>query len=122
MCTITKSVSGYRLYINAIESVDSIQSIAGTININRTGTTYGFFDGVMDEAAVWSGYTLTPTEITNLYNSGGGNFATNYEYENIISYWRFNEDDGAVTVIDEKGTYNMTLTNFSTPPAYFIPH
>lgn len=122
MCTITKSGSNYRLYINAIESVDGVQSIAGTININRTGTIFGFFDGLFDEAAIWDGYTLTSTDITNLYNGGSGDFATNYQDANIIAYWRFNEEDGAVTAADEKGTYDITLTNFSTPPAYFVPH
>lgn len=122
MCTITKSGSNYRLYINAVESTDGAQSIAGTININRTGTTYGFFDGLYDEAAIWNGYTLTQTDITNLFNGGSGDFATNYQDANLIAYWRFNEEDGATTAVDEKGTYNMTLNNFSTPPAYFVPH
>lgn len=119
-----KSGVGTRLYFNGVESTTGL--IAGVQNykfdeIGRYAT--GVINGskIIDEVATWN-TTLSATDLANLYNSGNGDFATNYSPANLIAYWRCNEADGATTLTDEQGTYNGTLNNFSTPPAYFIPH
>lgn len=95
--------------------------------LNGNKNIYGFggynvyrYTGTINEVAIWD-TALSATDIANLYNSGSGDYATNYSPANLQVYYRCNEDDGATTLIDEQGNYNGTLINFSTPPAYFIP-
>lgn len=110
------------LYINGV--FENQQSGFGTSNLNYLGRwrSAGFYlNGKLDEVAVWN-TALSATDISNLYNSGNGDYASNYSAANLQAYWRCNEIDGATTLTDEQGTYDGTLTNFSTPPAYFIPH
>jgi len=78
-------------------------------------------NGTFDEIAIWD-VALSATDASNLYNSGDGDFANNYSSENLKLYYRCNEEGSATTLVDEQGINNGTLNNFSTPPAYFVPH
>jgi len=111
MCTITKSGTSYRLYLDAVESSSGVQTINGTVNLNRTGTTYGYFDGLYDEVSIWN-TELSATDVANLYNSGNGDFATNYSPANLQAYWRMNGSGTDTTAVDEQGNYDGTLNNF----------
>lgn len=127
MITVTFKQSFLYLYIDGNEVASSL-TVTGTFLSSgvdfrigsRLNNTF-YTNGIMDEIAIWDSI-LTPTQILNLYNSGNGDFATNYSPANLITYYRCNEEDGATTLIDEQGNYNGTLNNFSTPPAYFVPH
>ena len=127
-CVITRSGANIEVFFDAISA--GVQSVnTNTLNFNCLGrgeqvaaNAAIYLGGALDEVAIWDGITLTSTEISDLYNSGSGDFATNYQNANLIAYYRMNQADGSTTLIDEKGTYNGTLYNFSTPPPYFIPH
>ena len=114
-----------RCYVNSVESTSGGLSTSGVRSgsITKIGArgSIAFINGNMDEVAIWD-VALTTEQISNLYNSGNGDYAANYSPENLLAYWRCNEEDEATTLVDETGTYNGTLNNFSTPPAYFIPH
>ncbi len=104
---------GTRLYYNGVESTTGL--IAGTQNfkLDNIGRYASSIYGAktMDEIAVYN-KTLTFAEVTGLYNSGNGDYATNYSPANLIAYWRMNESGTDTTAIDETGTYNGTLNNF----------
>jgi hypothetical protein len=124
---ITFNGTSSNLYVNgqASSSNPFAYVTAGqSFSMDRFGrlwatTNYSNFD--LDEFGVISGVEGTSQNAIDLYNSGNGaNFET--VMGSSTAYWRCNEVDGATTLVDEQGTYNGTLTNFSTPPAYFIPH
>lgn len=122
---ITSDNNIMRCYVNSVESTSGGLSTSGVKSgsITKIGArgSIAFINANMDEVAIWD-VALTTEQIANLYNSGNGDYATNYSPENLLAYWRCNEADGATTLVDEQGSYNGTLNNFSTPPAYFIPH
>ena len=93
----------------------TIAPIVSGFNITNIGGYNGTFiyPIVFDEIAVWN-TALSPTDISNLYNSGNGDFATNYSPANLQAYWRMNGVSGDGTAVDEEGTYNGTLNNFDT--------
>ena len=107
---------GMRAYFNGIESVTGLSAGAKLFLFDEIGRYYtGAIIGekTMDEIAIWD-TTLTPTQITDLYNSGNGDYATNYSPANLVAYWRMNGVSNDGTAVDEKGTYNGTLNNFDT--------
>lgn len=67
---------------------------------NITGTAYDFVDGILDEIGIWD-KILTPTEVTELYNSGNG-----------LAY----PFSGDVTVSPS----TLTLSTTSTSPLYLF--
>lgn len=126
-CVYTFHGDSANTYVNGFASGSNPQ-VYGTSTqsfnmdrIARLWSTANYYEFIIDELAVWD-TILTPTQITNLYGGGNGDYATNYSPDSLLAYYRCNEEDGATTLIDEQGNYNGTLNNFSTPPAYFIPH
>jgi hypothetical protein len=120
------SGNNVKTFINNIESSTGSKSNSGAFNIENIGAhiSFGlgwFSQGTYDEIAIWDGITATAQNRTDLYNGGNGALASDV-IPSPLAYWRCNEADGALTLVDETGTYNGTLNNFSTPPAYFIPH
>lgn len=115
--------SEINVYINGVAATNNPLARTGSVDFDRLGRLYSlsaYYDQVLDEVAIWN--TDIGNQSSNLYNSGNGDYATNYSPANLIAYWRCNETDGATTLTDEQGNYDGTLNNFSTPPAYFIPH
>jgi len=116
------------LFLNGVQEASSTVN-AGTV-LARTASGLGadmsnssslnfIFQGRTDELSIVD----TPLTLTNhqtLYNNGNGYLATDLFTPD--RYYQFNEDDGETTLIDTMGNQNGTLNNFSTPPAYFIPH
>src|SRR3990172_6657654 len=43
----------------------------------------------LDDVAVWNGYILTSTDVTNLYNSGSGMAASSVSSSDLVGYWSF---------------------------------
>lgn len=67
-----------RVYINGSQvgtdttfSATAPQSVSANFRLGRDQSSGIYFDGLMDEVAVWS-KELSSTEVTNLYNSGSG--------------------------------------------------
>lgn len=76
----------------------------------------------LNELAIWYG-KLTDEEIVGLYNEGNGDFATNYQPENLKRYYRFN-GSGSDTVLIDEGLDGVdgTLNGFTSPPDYWVAH
>jgi len=51
------------------------------------GVTENTFN--VDDVAIWNGYILTSTDVTNLYNSGSGMAASSVSSSDLVGYWSF---------------------------------
>ena len=83
MFTITydgsKTPSGIKIYQNANnQTLNTVRntltgstSTTADFNLGRLQSGVGWYDGILDEIGCW-GRVLTPTEVTELYNSGAG--------------------------------------------------
>ena len=74
-----------------------------------------FFDGKIDEVAIWN-VALNAADVTSLYNSGNGlNASANSgNYDNsadLIGYWKFNEGTGSTLTDNTSNSNNGTLRN-----------
>jgi hypothetical protein len=122
---IIKSGANFTVYMNGTNYGSAASSTLSTINLfGKYGTNNAFnpANGVMDELAWWE-TALTEAQILNQWKGGNGNFA-NIDVEPLLWY-NCNEADGSTTLVNSGSggaSYNGTLNNFSTPPAYFIPH
>ena len=113
MITITKSGSNIRCFIDGNESGSGTLVNSGALTLNILGDGWnGYFEGLCDEVSIWN-TALSATDIANLYNSGNGDYATNYSPANLQAYWRMNESGTATTAVDSSGNGNDgTLNNF----------
>lgn len=114
-----------RLWLNGVESSTgeitvraNNMIIKSLVNQNSPVVQRDF---AIDELCIWIGVEGTEQNAIDLYNGGNGALASDI-ISSPTAYWRCNESDGATTLTDETGNYNGTMVNFSTPPAYFIPH
>lgn len=108
------------IFLNGISDAISATTTTGSgwLAGNYFGTSYlpssNYFANIqLDEIAMWN-TALSSTDISNLYNSGNGDYATNYNSGNLVAYWRMNGSGTDTTAIDEQGNYNGTLNNFPT--------
>ena len=113
------NASKLKLYING-----SLQTLSynGTLptSTNATqgdftiGTSQGFvyeWNGYIDEVAIWN-KTLTPTEITEIYNSGTPIDLSSYNPNN---WWRMGDGDTYPTITDNgSGGNDGTMTNMAS--------
>ena len=121
--TVDSSGNG-KLYINAEEEATYTNgnTSANKFSIGQeydgSGTTASdFFDGKIDEVAVWN-VALNANDVTSLYNSGKGIKASanseNYDKsEDLIGYWQFNEGTGSALNDQTLNSNKGTLTNMS---------
>ena len=77
-----------------------------------------FFDGKIDEVAVWN-VALSAADVTSLYNSGNGlkASANSGNYDNsgdLVGYWKFNEGTGSTLTDSTSNSNNGTLTNMDS--------
>lgn len=84
-CVLTFDGTNIRLYLNGSLDATSANTsgniVDGSGAIGRAFWAAGnYFDGLIDEVGLWS-RVLTPTEITELYNSGSG-----FQYPFGIAY------------------------------------
>ena len=107
------------VYVNGVQSGSSALR-AGTNTFNNLGELVGFYSQMrQDEVAVWN--VDIGNQSVNLYNSGNGDYATNYSPANLLAYWRMNESGTDTTAVDEQGTYDGTLNNFPAS-GMWVPH
>jgi len=81
-------------------------------------TASDFFDGKIDEVAVWN-VALSAADVTALYNSGIGlkASANSGNYDNsgdLVGYWKFNEGTGTTLTDNTSNSNNGTLTNMDS--------
>lgn len=73
---VSKTGTSATVYLNGTSqgsaTVNSSQyNGAGAFTIGAIGNPTNYFDGIIDEVAIWS-RAITSTEVTELYNSGAG--------------------------------------------------
>ena len=92
------------------QSSASIASSTANLNIGRR-TEYNFYEwnGLLDEVAIWN-RTLTPTEITEIYNNGVPTDLSSYSPNN---WWRF-EGTGTTATDSGSNANDGTLINAAT--------
>jgi len=122
--TISRNASNLcTLFINGVQ-IDTCTR-AGNLTFNNISGYAGLiFDGIIDELYIYDGVEANLADNQAFYNSGNGmDLRTRAGFEAPDRYYSFNEADGS-TIVTDAGTdgANLTLTNFSTPPAYLIPH
>ena len=103
---VTISLGSPTYYVNAVSGEQTIAAVdtwyhvviktstgipPGDVDIGRLEST-GFFDGVIDEVALWS-VELTDDQIKTLYIQGLGFLATNIANANLVGFWNFNDTD-----------------------------
>lgn len=115
---LTATSSQLRCYVNGIESSTgaiSITSVSGPINqVGRRQAGSSYISGQIDEVAIWSGSALSGGQVISLYNSGLGDYATNYNNSTLVAYYKLDSVSGSGTAVDEKTTGAALLNNFNT--------
>ena len=82
----------------------------------RGGSSF-YFDGDVDEIGLWTGTTLSSSNISTIYNSAGdaGDKAIDLSsISGLTHWWRFGDGDSSPTVSDNVGSNDMTLVNGPT--------
>ena len=102
--TASPHISSPTYYVNAVSGEQTIAAVdtwyhvviktsngipPSDVDIGRLEST-GFFDGVIDEVALWS-VELTDDQIKTLYIQGLGFLATNIANANLVGYWNFDD-------------------------------
>jgi hypothetical protein len=122
----SKSASGLKVYVNtdtssltdnSLGSYTGMPSTTSNLEIGRFANGHSFFNGLVDEIAVFS-KELTASDVTNIYNTGLPNdIGTNGLNLDPLAWWRMGDNDGGTgtTVTDQgSGGNNGTLTNGPT--------
>jgi hypothetical protein len=114
---VTGDGTDLKLYINGTQQggdkVDGDWSIG---EFFRTSTFYRF-DGYVDEIGLWTGTTLSSSDVSSIANLGAasGDKAVDLSaYTGLTHWWRFGDGDSSPTVSDNVGSNNMTLINSPT--------
>ena len=89
----------------------SIDNTSAEFHIGKKERATGdFFNGVIDEVAVWN--SDQSANASSIYNSGVPNDISSLS---PLSWWRCGDGDSAPTIVDHgSGGNNGTMTNFST--------
>lgn len=84
----------------------------GRFELGRAGDGTAYFDGRLDEVALWQ-RTLASAEVTSLYNAGSGKSygaLSSTEKQGLVSWWGLDEASG-ISRADGQGGVGV-LTNF----------
>lgn len=111
------SASSYTVYINGVsQSITASGAFVSFTDESILGATNTggilLFDGIEDEIAFWQ-QELTPTEVSNQWNGGNGNFA-DIDVTPLV-WFRMNESGTDTTAVNSGSggaTYDGTLNNF----------
>jgi len=121
----SESATGVKFYVDAIEDT-STQTLSDTLSGNSpndptvdfkigTAPRYGgdyFYNGNIDELAIWSSTALTQEQVTAIYNLGNPTDLTSLS---PVSWWRMGDPNGQSsfpTITDDGSASNdVTMTN-----------
>jgi len=115
VCTFNSTTAN--CYVNGQACAENPFSLSATsqtvqfVNMGRLWNTTNYSQHITDELAIWN-TVLSATDVANLYNSGNGDYATNYSPDNLQAYWRMNGSGTDTIAVDEQGNYDGTLNNF----------
>lgn len=119
----SKSISGLKVYVNADASSLSDVSVGtyagmplstGNLNIGRFANGHSFFNGLLDEVAVFS-TELTSDQISSIYALNVADLAPSPL--DPLAWWRMGDNDsGSGTTVTDQGSggNNGTLINGPT--------
>jgi hypothetical protein len=120
--------SNWVIYVNGLVQVTTPQAagalstpIGVSIGATNDGGISRYFNGVIDEAAIWS-KALTSTEISAIYSRQSPYFGTTANslelssswtpaWSNLVGYWKLNETAGSTNLLDSSpaGTNSGTV-------------
>jgi hypothetical protein len=119
----SKSASGLKVYVNAdasslsdnsVGSYSGMASTIGNLEFGRFANGHSFFNGLMDDVAVFD-YELTEPEVAALRDTSGSNpVPANISSLSPVGWWRMGENDGGTgSTITDKGSggNDATLMN-----------
>lgn len=118
----SETSSGLLMYVNAnasslrddsVGTYTGMSSTSGNLEIGRFANGHSFFNGLVDEVAVFD-YELTSSQVSAIYNSGS---PADISSLSPLGWWRMGDNDGATgtTITDQgSGGNNGTLTNGPT--------
>ncbi len=122
---IVDSSGNGKLYINGGQEAtwsNGSNSLVNRFSIGQewdsATTASDFFDGKIDEVAIWN-VALSTADVTALYNSRNGLKASadsgNYDNSgDLIGYWKFNEGTGSTLTDSTSNSNNGTLTHMDS--------
>lgn len=118
----SKASSGVKMYRNgsAVTVSASGSVVTSTANTNdgtigsRNNTFYGgqYFNGYMDEVALFIGTELSAGDVTTIY--GGGTPPDISGVAGLTNWYRMGDNDTYPTIIDVIGGKNGTMTNMES--------
>jgi hypothetical protein len=118
----SETASGLKVYVNAdassltnnsLGSYSGMPSTGGNLEIGRFANGHSFFNGLVDEVAVFNS-ALSASDVTAIYNSGVPADLTSYS---PVGWYRMGDNDGGTgtTITDQgSGGNDGTLTNGPT--------
>jgi len=123
---VADSSGNGKLYVNGGQEATWSNGTNTSVNKFSIGQEYDgtgstatdFFDGKIDEVAIWN-VALSTSDVTSLYNSGNGlkASANSGNYDNsadLIGYWKFNEGTGSTLTDSTSNSNNGTLTHMDS--------
>jgi hypothetical protein len=123
---VVDSSGNGKLYVNGGQEGTWSNGTNSSVNKFSIGQEYDgtgstatdFFDGKIDEVAIWN-VALSTSDVTSLYNSGNGlkASANSGNYDNsgdLVGYWKFNEGTGSTLTDNTSNSNNGTLTNMDS--------
>ena len=122
--TLDNTINRYtklKIFVDGTQSVGSSNFFNAVIGngvdlyLGSSETPSLFLDGNVDEVSIWNNHTLTPSEISTLYNNG---VPTNLDEFSTPpqNWWRMGEDsiwDGSKWVIPDKMGTSISLNTFN---------
>ena len=111
---ITCDAGSMIIYVDGTNVKTGSPSLNATSQVTRFGCRTGdssFVTGAIDEVGVWSS-VLSPTDVTNLYNSGAGLAFSSFFYVECSE----NQDATSTDAISSIG-YNPTISEVTDSPA-----
>jgi hypothetical protein len=112
-----QDLSGFKVYINATSQTMSGSGTITASTVTTVNAQFGndpqgsFFDGKIDDSAVFN-VELTPTQVTEIYNSGNGyDLSESTVTANVMAWWLMGDDptDDNTTIHDQIGSAHITL-------------
>ena len=109
-----------RLYVDGSQRATAsvyYQTKANSSGNDKVMGAYGswYGQGQVDELALWTGVTLSASDVTTIYNSGNGAIdLSDQSFNTPHNWWRMGDNDsGTGTTITDQGSFGNNLTLYN---------